>query len=182
MKSRSRPRCASLAGGDLPGGGLVRILRARRDAHYRYHVSLTVSWVGAPSTPGTYGVWARDLVLQGRRSLAARFGLLVAAGVRPARPRAVHLRRGAADGSPPTHQPRGHLPDRRRRRTAASTAIPASRNRRKAVMCPKAISTTTPNRTAASAPRLGTRRGLRSSGWTRSLRLRFCISTNTYSR
>jgi len=49
-------------------------------------------------------------------------------------------------------------------------------------MCPKAVSTTTPNRTAASTPRLGTRRGLRSSGWTRSLRLRFCISTNTYSR
>ena len=99
----------------------------------------------------------------------------------PARPRVVHLRRGAADGSRPTHQPRGHLPDRRRRRTAASTAIPASRNRRNAVMCPKAVGTTTPNRTAASAPRLGTRRGLRSSGWTRSLRLRFCISTNTYS-
>jgi hypothetical protein len=49
-------------------------------------------------------------------------------------------------------------------------------------MCPKAVSTTTPNRTAVSALRLGTRRGLRSSGWIRSLRLRFCISTNTYSR
>ena len=77
--------------------------------------------------------------------------------------------------------PRRHRPDRRRRRTAASTTIPASRNRKKAVMCPKAASTTTPNRTAASAARLGTRPGLRSSGWTRSLRLRFCISTNTYS-
>ena len=49
-------------------------------------------------------------------------------------------------------------------------------------MCPKVASTTTPNRIAASAPRLGTRRGLRSSGWTRLLRLRVCISTNTYSR
>ena len=49
-------------------------------------------------------------------------------------------------------------------------------------MCPKAASITTPNRTAASAPRLGTRRGLRSSGWTRLLRLRVCITTNTYSR
>jgi hypothetical protein len=95
--------------------------------------------------------------------------------------RAPRTRRISASGTRPTHQPRGHLPDRRRRRTAASTAIPASRNRRKVVMCPKAASTTTPNRIAASAPRLGTRRGLRSTGWTRSLRLMFRISTNTYS-
>jgi hypothetical protein len=49
-------------------------------------------------------------------------------------------------------------------------------------MCPKTVSTTTPNRTAVSALRFGRRRGLRSSDWIRSLRLRFCVSTNTYSR
>ena len=122
----------------------------------------------------------KDLPMPSTSITAPRTRWISASGT--PRPRVVHLRRGAADGSRPAHQPCGDLPDRCRRRTTASTAIPASRNRRKAVMCPKAVSTTTPNRTAASGPRLGTRRGLRSSGWTRSLRLRFCISTNTYSR
>ena len=80
---------------------------------------ISASGPGLTGFCGTYGVWARDLVVQGRRGLAARFGLLVAAGVRdppglapfifdeaqptahpPLTSHAVTYRIGAAEGPP----------------------------------------------------------------------------------